>query len=291
MADLTSLPEENYDRSPFIRRDPMRSRYLREPLFLTILLTVVAILLCGWAVNQNGVASRSIPTHGVVTASRMMYNDSIHDTKKNQKADVRYETVITYTDPNGMGHTLISHIGYKVGQQVDLILDADNYSIAKTGTAEFNKKATTTVFAFALLFPLSSGAWGVYRWKAKERCRWLMKHGAQIEAKIVEELRQATKYSNTTRASDRTKSGVRSSRVLASERYWRLSYRDPASGRSYTFLSFFGNFPEHYDAVGKVATVYVDRQNFENYYVDLRSIRDPEIVQKPHSARHEVPTW
>lgn len=291
MADLTSIPEENYNRSPFIRRDPMRRRYLNEPVLLTFFLTFVAIALSGWALKQNKMVARSIPITGTVTASRVIYSNTTHDSHSKTQQDTRYETVITYTDPKGIGHTFISHIGYKVGQKVDLILDEDDFSVAKTGTAEFNSRANNIVVAFSLLFPLTSGAWSVLRWRTKEKCRLLMKHGKQIEAEIVEELRQATSYETDDNTHRRGRGGLQRSRVLSSERYWRLSYRDPETGRTWSFLSYFGNFPEGYDAVGKVATVYVDRNDFNNYYVDLKSIRDPSLVSNAAANRKNVPTW
>ena len=236
MVDLTLPPTENYNRSPFIRHDPLRRRYLYEPIILTVVLTIGALLVGAWFLNENKVLN--------------------------------------------------------AGQTVDLLLDSSDFSKVQTGTVNLNKRAIKYVFGFSILFPLSSGIWCILRLKKKGRCQWLMKHGQEIEAQIVEELRQATKYAEENNDSiRRKKGGTHIARALSTERYWRLSYRDPSTGQSWSFLSFFGNFPEDFNAVGKYAKVFVDPSDFHNYYVDLKTIRDPSIVQNPPRSRKNIPTW
>lgn len=193
-------------------------------------------------------------------ASAVKTNGTVVDliAKRGSKSTT-YSPVVTYNDEAGVKHRYVSNVssspaGYGIGDQVEIYYnpnDPDDAQIA--GWRQYFAVFITGVFA--LIFGLIGLGYHIVRKVGHSRKERLKQSGQLVQAGFI---------------------AVDINSVVSVNRrhpfFIRCEWKDPLTGITHPFKSgFIWSDPTPYIDRDKKIDVYVDRNTFKKYYVDISS--------------------
>ncbi|WP_142688374.1 DUF3592 domain-containing protein [Chitinophaga polysaccharea] len=170
-----------------------------------------------------------------------------------------YSPVVTFNDNAGVKHRYISDVssspaGYNIGDNVEICYNPNDPDDAKiAGWRQYFGAFITG--AFALIFGLIGLGYHIVRKVGRSRQEQLKQSGQLVPASFI---------------------SVDVNRYVSVNRrhpfFIRCEWKDPLTGITHPFKSgFIWSDPTPYIERDKKIDVYVDRNNFRKYYVDISS--------------------
>jgi len=170
-----------------------------------------------------------------------------------------YSPVVTYNDKAGVKHRYVSNVssspaGYNIGDQVEIYYNPNDPDDAKiAGWREYFGALITGLFA--LVFGLIGLGYHIVRKLGHSRKERLKQTGQLVPASFV-----AVDVNNIVSVNHRHPFFI------------RCEWKDPLTEITHPFKSgFIWSDPSPYIDRDKKIDVYVDRNNFKKYYVDISS--------------------